>query len=67
MSTLTRGDVVSELGDDAPPSARSAARPARSAARELVEGDFLDLLFDKVWTVPASVDTVFESRPIHRE
>ncbi len=48
MSTLTRGDVVSEQGDDAPPSARSAARSAESAARQLVEGDFLDLLFDKV-------------------
>jgi hypothetical protein len=38
--------------DDAPPPTRPAKAPARrtaeSAAKQLVDGDFLDLLFDKV-------------------
>ena len=52
-STVTSMDVVSDQGDDdAPPSTRPFKAPvskaAKSAAQQLVEGDFLDLLFDKV-------------------
>ena len=50
MSTLTSMDVGSDQGegDAPPPFVRPEARPGKSVAQQLVEGDFLDLLFDKV-------------------
>ncbi len=49
MSTLTGMDVVSDQGeDDAPRGTEPAGRPAKSVSQQLVEGDFLDVLFDKV-------------------
>ena len=50
MSTMTSMDGVDDqVEGDAPPSfARPEARPGKSVAEQLVEGDFLDLLFDKV-------------------
>ena len=50
MSTLTSMDVVNDQGegDAPPPFVRPTARPGKTVAQQLVEGDFLDLLFDKV-------------------
>ncbi len=49
MSTLTGMDVVSDP-DEGPPQARQAppSRAVTAPARQLMDGDFLDLLFDKV-------------------
>jgi len=43
-------DVVSDIdgGDAPPPRTEPVARSAKSVAQQLVEGDFLDLLFDRV-------------------
>jgi len=49
MSTTTSMDVVNDQGEgDAPPRREAAIKPVKSAAQQLVEGDFLELLFDKV-------------------
>ncbi len=49
MSTLTSMDVGNDQGEDYSASRRKlAGRPAKSVTEQLVEGDFLDLLFDKV-------------------
>ena len=49
MSTLTSMDVGNDQGEDYSASRRElAGRPAKSVTEQLVEGDFLDLLFDKV-------------------
>ena len=49
MSTLTSVDVVNDQGEgDAPARREPAIEPVKSVAQQLVEGDFLDLLFDKV-------------------
>jgi putative transposase len=50
MSTLSTVDVVGDRGDDDTPSSAESppARAAKSVAQQLVEGDFLDLLFDKI-------------------
>lgn len=48
-STMTGMDVASDP-DEGPPAARKAppSRAAKAAAQQLVDGDFLDLLFEKV-------------------
>ena len=49
MSTLTSMDVVNDQGEgDAPARREPAIEPVKSVAQQLVEGDFLDLLFDMV-------------------
>lgn len=49
MSTMTSVDAVSDPDDgDVPSSAGPSARSVESVASRLVEGDFLDVLFDKV-------------------
>ena len=50
MSTMTSMDGVNDRveGDAPPPFTRPEARLGKSVAEQLVEGDFLDLLFDKV-------------------
>ncbi len=50
MSTMTSMDVGNDQGegDAPPPFMRPEARLGKSVAEQLVEGDFLDLLFDKV-------------------
>jgi len=49
MSTLTGMNVVHDQGEgDVPPRKEPVTGASKSAAQQLVEGDFLDLLFDKV-------------------
>lgn len=49
MSTMTSMDILSDQGEgESPPRREPATQPAKSVSQQLVEGDFLDLLFDKV-------------------
>ena len=50
MSTLTSMDVVNDQVEDGapPPFVRPEAKSGKTVAQQIVEGDFLDLLFDKV-------------------
>ena len=50
MSTMTSMDAVSDpdQGDTPSPTGERPVRSAKSVAEQLVDGNFLDLLFDKV-------------------
>lgn len=49
MSKMTSMDIGSDQGEgESPPRREPATQPVKSVSRQRVEGDFLDLLFDKV-------------------
>jgi hypothetical protein len=49
MSTITSVHLVNDPGEDGTPSRTGpAGRPGESVAEQLVDGQFLDWLFDKV-------------------